>query len=111
MSNVRGLSLIEVLISLCLFSLSALSLFKHQWQLTKSMQHQSQQALAQHLLNDATDVLLSQFKLPYKLQQQAKTQLNGALTHQLKGGEPVRIYIDFIQQGSKNRSHIERKFM
>lgn len=69
MPKYQGLSLIEVLISLSIFSLSILALLKHEWQQTKAYQYYQKQVLAEQTLDDACEILLLQFELPSSLQQ------------------------------------------
>ena len=80
MQKSYGLSLVEVLVSLSIFSMSSLALFKHQWQLTKQYQFYQQQVLAQQLLDDASEALLWRFEMPVALTLRITRELHGTFS-------------------------------
>lgn len=74
-----GFSLIEVLISLSIFSFSSISLFQYQFKLVKIHQAEQQYFLAKQRLDDVSEVLLGHFPMPLLLEQQIHQELHGSL--------------------------------
>lgn len=74
-----GFSLLEVLISLAIFSISTLGLFKHQWQQSKSFQSYQIQFYVHGVLDDASEITMAEFQIPSQLVSELETKVHGKL--------------------------------
>ena len=87
MCKKNGFSLTEVLMALAIFSLSSLSLFKHQWLLTKALQYQKKQLLAQEIFDDVAEFNIAKHKISTNLTNKIHSKLHGSLSNTLYGNE------------------------
>ena len=110
MSKQLGFSLSEVLIALCIFSFSSLAMFKHNWQLSKTLQYQNQQLLAQQILDDATEVSLAGFAMPTSLQNKISNRLHATFSHKFYNNiDHLFLNFHIIDGKSYIDRHLERK--
>ena len=95
-----GFSLVEVLISLSIFSVSTLGLFKHQWQHNKSFQAYQIQQYALDLIDDASEIVAAGFEIPPKLVSELEAKVHGRFQLQnINKGQTISIFFSSYDKG------------
>lgn len=100
MFPIIGFSLVEVLITLSIFSVSTLGLFKHQWQQSKSFNTYQIQRQVQNFLDDASEMVLAEFEIPAEFISELETKVHGKFQLKtLNDTQTISIYFSSNDQG------------